>query len=57
MVLARDLIHAAREAGKADPIGEAATQLASGGRVLCFDEMEVRDIADAMIVALVHGNL
>ena len=51
MVLAQDLIHAAREAGKADPIGEAATQLASRGRVLCFDEMEVRDIADAMIVA------
>ena len=51
MVLAQDLIHAAREAREADPIGEAATQLASRGRVLCFDEMEVRDIADAMIVA------
>ncbi len=51
MVLAQDLIHAAREAGKAEPIREAASQLASRGSVLCFDEMEVRDIADAMIVA------
>ena len=51
MILAQDLIHAARKAGKADPIAEAGAQLASRGRVLCFDEMEVRDIADAMIVA------
>ncbi len=51
MVLAQDLIHAAREAGKADPIGEAALELASRGSVLCFDELEVRDIADAMIIA------
>ncbi len=51
MVLAQDIIHAAREAGKADPIAEAGMQLASRGRVLCFDEMEVRDIADAMIIA------
>ena len=51
MVLAQDLIHAAREAGNADPIAHAAKHLASRGRVLCFDEMEVRDIADAMIVA------
>ncbi len=51
MVLAQDLIHAARRAGEADPIAQAAKQLASRGQVLCFDEMEVRDIADAMILA------
>ncbi len=51
MILAQDLIHAAREAGKADPISEAGMQLASRGQVLCFDEMEVCNIADAMIVS------
>ena len=51
MVLAQDAIHAAREDGKSDPIGAAADSLASRGRVMCFDEMEVRDIADAMILA------
>ena len=51
MVLAQDAIHAAREAGEHDPIAAAADSLASRGRVMCFDEMEVRDIADAMILA------
>ena len=36
MVLAQDLIHAAREAGKADPIGEAATQLSQQGKRALF---------------------
>ena len=51
MVLAQDAIHAAREAGESDPIAAAADSLAAKGRVMCFDEMEVRDIADAMILA------
>ena len=51
MVLAQDKVHAAREAGAADPIAAAADALATGGQVMCFDEMEVRDIADAMILA------
>ena len=51
MVLAQDAIHTAREAGDDDPISAAADSLASRGRVMCFDEMEVRDIADAMILA------
>ena len=51
MVMAQDLIHAAREKGSADPIEAAADSLAARGRVMCFDEMEVRDIADAMILA------
>jgi len=51
MVLAQDAIHGARESGAADPIGSAADSLAARGRVMCFDEMEVRDIADAMILA------
>ena len=51
MVMAQDLIHSAREGDKADPIEAAADALAARGNVMCFDEMEVRDIADAMILA------
>ena len=51
MVMAQDAVHSAREAGADDPIAAAADRLAAHGRVMCFDEMEVRDIADAMILA------
>ena len=51
MVLAQDLIHAARKSNPDDPIASVADQLISRGKIICFDEMEVRDIADAMILA------
>jgi len=51
MVLAQDLIHSARQKDADDPIEDAAIALADKGQVVCFDEMEVRDIADAMILA------
>lgn len=51
MVLAQDLIHAARKTNTDDPIAAVADQLITRGKVICFDEMEVRDIADAMILA------
>ena len=51
MVLAQDAIHGAREQDADDPIAAAADSLAAHGRVMCFDEMEVRDIADAMILS------
>lgn len=51
MVLAQDLIHAARKTNPNDPITAVADQLITRGKVICFDEMEVRDIADAMILA------
>ena len=50
MVLAQDVIHQARSKGADDPIEMAAADLARRGAVICFDEMEVRDIADAMII-------
>ena len=57
MVLAQDVIHQARSKGADDPIEMAAADLARRGAVLCFDEMEVRDIADAMILARLFSGM
>lgn len=53
MVSVHDRIHAPELARSADPAREVARSIADGAKVLCFDEMEIRDIADAMIVARV----
>jgi cell division protein ZapE len=50
MVMAHNAVQAARDAGATDPFTHAAEQLIKAGHIICFDEMEVRDIADAMIV-------
>ena len=57
MVLAQDFIHAGRQHGADDPIESAAAELAARGMVVCFDEMEVRDIADAMILARLFSGM
>ena len=57
MVLAQDFIHVARQNGADDPIESAAAELAARGMVVCFDEMEVRDIADAMILARLFSGM
>ena len=57
MVLAQDVIHEARIGGAKDPIESAAANLAGRGMVICFDEMEVRDIADAMILARLFSGM
>lgn len=57
MVQAQDMIHDARAAGDSDPIETAAAALAKKGRIMCFDEMEVRDIADAMILSRLFSNI
>ena len=57
MVLAQDSIHANRLADDDNPIEAAAKMLAARGQVICFDEMEVRDIADAMILARLFSSL
>ena len=43
-------LHAARKAGAEDAIRPVAEDIASNLRLLCFDEMQISDIADAMIV-------
>lgn len=50
MVSAQNAIQNARQTGCDDPIETAADKLIAAGPVICFDEMEIRDIADAMII-------
>lgn len=43
-------VHAARRGGVADPITPVAEEAAKGAALLCFDEFQVSDITDAMIL-------
>lgn len=43
-------IHIARESNVKDPIRTVADEVAEGATLLCFDEFQVTDIADAMIL-------
>ena len=53
MTVVHAIVHKEREMGNADPTASVMEQLTKGADVICFDEMEVRDIADAMIIARV----
>ena len=44
-------IHAHRETSGDDPIPAVAARIAASARLLCFDEMQVRDVADAAILS------
>ena len=50
MAETHDRIGDARAASKGDPIPIVAAQIAAESRLLCFDELHVTDIADAMIL-------
>ncbi len=43
-------IHVARESNVEDPIRPVADEIAEGATLLCFDEFQVSDITDAMIL-------
>ncbi len=53
MTAVHGIVHKEREKGKANPTAFVMDQLVQDADVICFDEMEVRDIADAMIIARV----
>jgi len=50
MIHAQNLIADACREGRKMPVMKAAKQLLAKGHIICFDEMEIRDIADAMII-------
>jgi cell division protein ZapE len=50
-------IHAARQRGAEDPVREVADAIADGATLLAFDEMQVSDITDAMLVGRLFERL
>ena len=51
------LLHEARKSEAGDPIEPVAEQIAEAAKLLCFDEMQVTNPADAMILSRLFGNL
>jgi cell division protein ZapE len=56
MAEAHDAIERARKGAK-DPIASAAKEIAADAALFCFDELEVTDIADAMILGRLFQHL
>ncbi len=50
-------IAAARAKGATDPVVVVADQVADGATLLCFDEMQITDITDAMLVGRLFQRL
>lgn len=57
MAEVHDRIGAARQASAGDPIAQVAAAIAKRTALICFDEMHVTDIADAMILSRLFKRL
>ena len=57
MAEAHERIGVARKTIDGDPIPHVAADIAKSGRLLCFDELHVTDIADAMILGRLFKGL
>lgn len=57
MSMVHDMIAEARKTVDGDPIPHVATQIARNAPLLCFDELHVTDIADAMILGRLFTTL
>jgi len=57
MAETHDRIGAARKSVDGDPIPHVATEIAASAGLLCFDELHVTDIADAMILGRLFKGL
>jgi len=57
MLETHDRLRLAREREEGDPIEPVAEQIAAGASLLCFDEMQVTNPADAMILSRLFGKL
>ena len=57
MAEVQDRLTEARATQTRDPIGVVATEIAQSARLLCFDELQITDIADAMIVGRLFEKL
>jgi cell division protein ZapE len=57
MLEAHARLRTAREREEGDPIEPVAEQIAAEAKLLCFDEMQVTNPADAMILSRLFGKL
>jgi len=57
MLETHERLRAARQSEQGDPIEPVAEQIAAEAKLLCFDEMQVTNPADAMILSRLFGKL
>ena len=57
MLETHERLRVAREREEGDPIEPVAEQIAAEARLLCFDEMQITNPADAMILSRLFGKL
>lgn len=57
MLEVQDTLHGRRQRKEEDPLPKIAADIAADTTLICFDEFQVENIADAMILARLFGTL